>query len=394
MTSILHQNPIPKEDKMKKKKYLLKKIMALGIITVFLGTCIFPVTGQTTDNTTPHPKGNWWYVGGDGPGNYSTIQAAIDNASTGDTIYVYQGTYREAVTIDVFSLTLLGENRDTTRIETNVSVITVLIKESDVTIHGFTINGGNSGIYVRGELFSITISDNNIMQCSRGVEFEYDRGNFGIILENNNFYLNDCGIYLFCDLWPITIRNNLFDENINGMEVGGSFMVIENNTYVNSKRSGLAFYGREPSIERNVFQGNGYGLIGDGEEYYITENRFIENRNGLNLDGTKHHITGNLFKNNSFGVAITGFNIIVSQNNFIQNEKDAWFAEENRTHGNLWDNNYWTDSFHFLGRILIFGKIHTHIKKLLQFNPYETTYFWMPWINVDRNPAKEPFAMV
>ena len=28
------------------------------------------------------------YVGGGGPGNYSTIQQAIDNASVGNTIYV------------------------------------------------------------------------------------------------------------------------------------------------------------------------------------------------------------------------------------------------------------------------------------------------------------------
>ena len=67
---------------------------------------------------------------------------------------------------------------------------------------GFTIIGEDSGIYVRGESFTITISDNNIMQCYRGVEFEYDWNNFQIILENNNFYSNHCGIYLFCDLWP------------------------------------------------------------------------------------------------------------------------------------------------------------------------------------------------
>ncbi|MEF8847999.1 MAG: hypothetical protein V5A68_02570 [Candidatus Thermoplasmatota archaeon] len=28
------------------------------------------------------------YVGGRGPGNYSTIQNAIDNANTGDTVFV------------------------------------------------------------------------------------------------------------------------------------------------------------------------------------------------------------------------------------------------------------------------------------------------------------------
>jgi nitrous oxidase accessory protein NosD len=371
----------------------LKRLFALGIIVVMLGSCFFPATAQPTKQAFLTSQGNWLYVGGTGPGNYTKIQDAIDNASTGDTIYVYHGTYHEALIIDTWSLTIIGENRDTTIIETNTSEDTIIIKNSDISIRGFTIIGEDSGIYVRGESFTITISDNNIMQCYRGVEFQYDWNNFQIILENNNFYLNHCGIYLFCDLWPITIRNNLFDENFNGMEVGGTFLFIENNTFKNSQGSGVSIYGKQSIIEKNIFQGNNKGLSGGGEEHTITGNMFLDNQVGLTLGGSQHQITSNLFKNSSLGVRITGVATTVSQNNFIQNEKDAWFAEENRSHGNTWDNNYWTDSFHLLGRTLIFGKIHTHIKKFLQFNPYETTYFWMPWINVDSKPAKDPFPI-
>ena len=34
-------------------------------------------------------SGNTLYVGGSGPGNYTRIQDAIDNASDGDTVFVY-----------------------------------------------------------------------------------------------------------------------------------------------------------------------------------------------------------------------------------------------------------------------------------------------------------------
>mgnify|MGYP001636576991 CR=1 FL=1 len=40
-------------------------------------------------------RGNTLYVGGAGPGNYTTIQDAIDDASDGDTIVVYPGIYYE-----------------------------------------------------------------------------------------------------------------------------------------------------------------------------------------------------------------------------------------------------------------------------------------------------------
>ena len=38
-------------------------------------------------------NGKTLYVGGSGPGNYTKIQDAINNAIDGDTIYVYSGTY-------------------------------------------------------------------------------------------------------------------------------------------------------------------------------------------------------------------------------------------------------------------------------------------------------------
>ena len=71
-----------------------RKWLAIGIILLFVGTCIIPAIAQDTEKSLPSSRGNWLYVGGSGPGNYTRIQDAIDNASDGDTVFVYSGSIK------------------------------------------------------------------------------------------------------------------------------------------------------------------------------------------------------------------------------------------------------------------------------------------------------------
>ena len=93
-----------------------------------------------------HYDGNTLYVGGDGPGNYSTIQDAIDDAINGDIVYVYDESspYFENVLVDK-SIQLIGENRETTIID-GMQISDVLwLTADEINISGFTIqNGSNS----------------------------------------------------------------------------------------------------------------------------------------------------------------------------------------------------------------------------------------------------------
>ncbi len=81
-----------------------RKWLAIGIILLFVGTCIIPATAQDTEELQPSSRGNWLYVGGSGPGNYTKIQDAIDNASDGDSVFVLMVFIKKAV------LLLLIEN--------------------------------------------------------------------------------------------------------------------------------------------------------------------------------------------------------------------------------------------------------------------------------------------
>jgi parallel beta-helix repeat protein len=103
-------------------------------------------------------SGNTFYVGGSGPNNYTSIQDAIDAASDGDTIFVYDDSspYYENVVIDK-SINIIGEDKDSTVIngsKLDSSLNTVNITANNVYIHGFSIND-NSGYYYQAAIMIV-----------------------------------------------------------------------------------------------------------------------------------------------------------------------------------------------------------------------------------------------
>ncbi|MCK4933540.1 hypothetical protein KAS06_02610, partial [Candidatus Bathyarchaeota archaeon] len=72
--------------------------------------------------------------------NYTTIQAGINDLATldGHTIFVEQGTYYENVVINK-SLSLIGEDRDTTIINGNGTGAVIILTSQNVLLSNFTI---------------------------------------------------------------------------------------------------------------------------------------------------------------------------------------------------------------------------------------------------------------
>ena len=80
-------------------------IGATLIMLLALG-CSNPSGSNSPGGTVPVPD---WYV----PGDFSSIQAAINNAAAGESILVSSSTYAERITLKD-GVTLLGEDRDRT----------------------------------------------------------------------------------------------------------------------------------------------------------------------------------------------------------------------------------------------------------------------------------------
>ncbi|MBN2600149.1 MAG: right-handed parallel beta-helix repeat-containing protein [Candidatus Thermoplasmatota archaeon] len=244
------------------------KWVTIGIILLFFFSSISSTTGYDSEKPQKMLQGNWLYVGGSGPGNYTSIQEAIHNAHNGDTVFVFSGTYYEhSITISQ-KIHLLGEDRNTTLIDGQSSYNIGIKPGSGVSVSGFTIQrftkydttiGPGTGIYLDGN--DIVISDNIITWCTQGI-FTKDNS-YQIEISNNVFLQNQYyGLYLQCA--ACSIHDNYF---------------ISNREFALDVMGGT----REVSIDHNHFEGNDVSIWIRSSRVNISRNNFIDNEEDIML---------------------------------------------------------------------------------------------------------------
>ncbi|EMR74655.1 hypothetical protein MBGDF03_00929 [Thermoplasmatales archaeon SCGC AB-540-F20] len=154
----------------------MRKIIALGIMLLFLGMTISSSTGFNLEkqSTVATLDGNTLYVGGSGPGNYSKIKDAYNAANPGDTIFVYSGIYYEFIDIDK-TINLIGEDKDITSIIWNSKYGPVLrIGSPDVVVREFTLYNPNPNlaIYIQISNKGINTSISNCIFYNSPLHFD------------------------------------------------------------------------------------------------------------------------------------------------------------------------------------------------------------------------------
>jgi nitrous oxidase accessory protein NosD len=342
-----------------------RKWLAVGIILLFVGVTIAPtINAQDTEKSQSTSRDNWLYVGGSGPGNYTRIQDAIDNASDGDRIFVYNGTYHEALHVDKF-LNIIGENRNTTCIDANFSYSAVTISHEFVYLYGFTIIGKNTSIQIDKDSDFIAIVNNNLSFNNGILCMYHSTAHLGNILWDNIFYSNTLGCFFAGN--NNFIEDNVFIDNDVGGFFTGSNNCIRNNTFLHCRNAGLQLLNSSSWVEDNIFIGNDFGL---------------------QVGGSEHQIIGNLFWDNSIGVQLVNTtDTIVQYNNFVHNKKHASFYLKRPIQGNNWDSNYWSGFFDFFKYKCIFGRIQICIPWISKSH----LHYYPRWIAFDKHPAQEPY---
>ena len=320
-------------------------------------------------------EGNTIYVDNDGGADYTNIQEAIDAASDGDTIFIYNGVYQPSTNIHVYKeLTIKGESKEGVVVEHETGSEELSIRAKNVEVS--TITFRNFRITNKGQ-FDNAIITNNVF-----------------IIDNEEKHWNPEVIY-------IAGENNEISNNI--MTFTG--------TYDGSKNpsTGIFMQCYESKIINNIITGVGSRTTA---LHILDRSYWVDD-----LVKGKNIIEGNTFIDNGCGIRLTptlrlGYNSRIIHNNFIGNDENAMFivslpcvidiiknnikrliylADSSNTDDsfnsrlslNYWNENYWDD--HDVGPKIISGSLQS-AGIINQFFHYV-----FPWISFDWNPASEPY---
>ena len=323
----------------------MKKKTVCISICILLIIAVLPTSGTIVEkSSTPTSNGNTFYVGGNGTGNYSRIQDAIDDAEDGDTVFVYDDSspYYENVVVDE-SINLVGEDKATTIIDGFNNDNVVNISANQVNVTGFTIQNGNghhrSGLIVWSNLN--TISDNIFTLNYYGINIEED-SSYNLISENIIIDNENIGLLTGRYSHYNTIKENIISSN------GGIGITICHS-------------------RRNIIIGN---IV---SQYY----RGIKFRANIRCI-----VVSNIIANNTLGLRLQfSRGSLIMKNNFLNNDEDAFFIKklfefENPIQYSLFLRNYWNESL-------------SH-PKIVRGEIWRPTKDYK-WINFDWFPAQEPY---
>jgi len=285
---------------MKKTKLL---VFLLGLLLSITGIIAFSVPTRAELKTIYVDAKNTGSENGTKEHPYSTIKEGINAATSGDTIYVYNGTYLEwNIVLDKHNLSLVGESRENTIIDGGGFYYWILIVTAqNVTITGFTIQNspvGTAGIFLNHAAKS-RICNNLIRNHDSGIYSVFSNEN---LIENNWVSETYAGIILSSVCAENRISNNDVIGNIRGIDLsnGAHGNEIENNNIVQNT------YGVSISFDSNLIIGNqivknDVGIYEDSESthgYRIFHNNFVNNTKQIDLSTRSVNIWDNELEGN------------------------------------------------------------------------------------------------
>jgi len=311
---------------------------------------------------------------------FQSIQDGINHSLDGGTVYVFSGTYYEHVRVNR-TLTLMGEDRETTIIDANHSSVCVFLASGNVRITGFTMQNSGTAWY----------NDAGVGIKNLGLTSN------GNIIEGNIMQYNYYGIFAWASDNNM-ISNNIIRNNINDgiyFQDYDTFTTIINNSIIGNGVNGIRMEGDSSDhndLRSNVIDNNSAnGVISYGDHCVIEGNHISRSINGIRVYGYSTSIQKNNITQNDIGLTIVlAIQCVVEGNTFLNNQKDATFTyylmqrvmlpfvqfpQITKWHANFWDKA-------LSGPKRIIGK--------MDFSLFVD--IGIPWVNMDFSPAHAPYV--
>lgn len=228
------------------------------------------------------------------PGDYSTIQDAIDHAIPGDLILIEPGTYNEEVSIDVQDVTVRGMDRNTVILDgqdtlrNGFKVTAGGVSVENLTVHSYRLNGV---IFTgSGELghFEEEYRDSP-ERSADGTVPHLERFRVAYVTSyNNGLY----GIYAFQSRNGVIEHTYASGHPDSGIYVGQCENCNTVIDAVTAENNAIGYYGTNASgnvyIVRSLFTGNRLGiapnsqrqeLLSPQRDTFVVGNVVIDNDN-------------------------------------------------------------------------------------------------------------------
>jgi parallel beta-helix repeat protein len=302
----------------------MKKALVIGIILLFVGASVASgVQIKSSNNSQPLNRG-WLYVGGSGPGNYTSIQSAIDSASDGDTVFVYDDSspYYERLLVNEKSIKLVGEDSDTTIIELLLVGECIYVRGGgSINISGFTLRAGNE----RGMFFfqsNNNIISDNIIIGDTGIGFQFSNDNtitnnvitstnleYGLrfhdssknnIITNNSFF--NSGL-----LFEVLVKINdnfVYNNTINGKPL--VYLENESNKIINNAGQIILVCCDNITIQNQEFSNISRAIfLSETNNSRITDNTISHSTGGVQLlYSSNNNISSNIITHYRMGITL------------------------------------------------------------------------------------------
>ncbi len=244
-----------------------------------------------------------------GVGDYSSIQEAIDNASSGDVIYVAEGVYSENLIINK-SITLRGSGFNSTSVLSASGDYAIEITSNDVVVEGFRIDfSGTYAIEIR-ESDDVIIKGNRIntsLDASLGIWICGSANGCSpsddLLIEGNEIIVNDVSTGVYSDFSSVShrkwiIRDNYFDSGGVNLELYDvSNVDVSGNVFEGNGNSVSFVYSSEFSNVSNL-DVIGNRFLGNGDIIGVTPTFWIES--DFSFVGGDTEVSGILIEDNYF----------------------------------------------------------------------------------------------